>query len=175
MTIHPAVDGEEVASRIANQDWLMSWHPRVAVPEGTRHGSAGICVPAQGQVVLISPDAVHWDLPAGRPESDETWEETLRREILEEACATVRSARLLGFVRGRCVRGQEAGLVLVRAFWLVDVVLGPWMPEHEVAHRKVVPISHVADHLVTEPAFLPLYRRAFEEAGLRDSEWTVAG
>jgi hypothetical protein len=39
------------------------------------------------------------------------------REIMEEACARVTGARLLGFVRGRCADGREKGLVLVRSIW----------------------------------------------------------
>jgi len=38
---------------------------------------------------VISPDGGIWDLPAGRPVPGENWEETLRREMDEEACATV--------------------------------------------------------------------------------------
>jgi hypothetical protein len=47
-----------------------------------------------------------------RPEPGETWEQTLRREMDEEACATVTGARLLGFTHGRCLTGPERGTVL---------------------------------------------------------------
>ena len=84
---------------------------------------------ADGEVVLISPDGQRWGWPGGRPEPGESWEQTLRREILEEACATVTCARLLGFVRGRCVSGREQGLVLVRSIWRAEVRLLPsWGP-----------------------------------------------
>jgi ADP-ribose pyrophosphatase YjhB (NUDIX family) len=66
-----------------------------------------------GEIVLISHDGELWDLPAGRPEGCETLEETLRREMLEEACATVLQTRLLGFVRSVCASGPEEGLDLV--------------------------------------------------------------
>src|SRR5262245_38409554 len=101
-------------SRSAGQDWLVSWHPPADVPDGLRHGAAGVCV-AGDQLVLISPDGDQWGFPAGRPEGEETFEETLRREVWEEACARVTAARLLGFARGECVAGHEEGRVLVRS------------------------------------------------------------
>ncbi len=159
-----AGDGEELAIRTAGQDWIISWHPPEAVPDGTPHGAAGVCVTGSGEVVLISENGVDWDLPAGRPEGDETWEQTLRREMLEEACATVVDARLLGFCRGSCVAGHEAGLVLVRSFWRAQVVLDAWEPRFEIKHRRVVRASDAMPHL-PQP-FLPLFRRALKEAGV---------
>src|SRR5512133_3705626 len=106
-----------------------AWHPPTAAPEGKRHGAAGICVAESGEVVVISDDEVSWDFPAGRPEGNEDWEQTLRREVLEEACAVVTEADLLGFARGRCVEGSEAGLTLVRSIWFARVRLQQWLPQ----------------------------------------------
>lgn len=154
----------EVPLHADGQDWSLAWHGPNAVLEGERHGAAGICVVETDHAVLISADGVRWDIPGGRPEGDETWEETLRREVLEEACASVRTSRLLGFVRGRCIRGHGAGLVLVRSFWYAEVVLHPWQPAHEIAHRKLVPTAELLSHLTIEPGYLPIYRRALEVA-----------
>jgi 8-oxo-dGTP pyrophosphatase MutT (NUDIX family) len=93
---HAAADGEEIVLHRDNQEVLLTWHGPDAVPAGQRHGSAGICT-VDGNIVLITSDGARWDLPAGRPEGAETWEETLRREMLEEACARVIEGRLLGF------------------------------------------------------------------------------
>ena len=117
-------------------------------------------------MALISADGAHWDLPGGRPEGFEDWEETLRRELSEEACAIVHAARLLGFSRGHCVRGGEKGLVLVRAIWRADVELQPWEPRFEIRHRRVVPAADLLSHLTLDEGYLPTYRRALIEAGL---------
>jgi 8-oxo-dGTP pyrophosphatase MutT (NUDIX family) len=91
---------------------------RRSIPrDETPHGGEGVCVTADGDIVVISPDGMIWDLPAGRPEPGDSWEQTLRREMDEEACATVVSARLLGLTRGQCVAGPERGRVLVRSVW----------------------------------------------------------
>ena len=87
--------------------------------------------------------------------------------MLEEACAVVRTARLLGFTRGRCIRGHEEGLVLVRAIWRADVELQPWDPQFEIPERRVVPVADLLSHLaVGGEGFLPVWRRAMVEAGL---------
>ena len=161
-------DGEEVAFRSNEQEWRVSWHPPGAPPAGRNHGSVGICATRSGEIVLISRDGVHWDFPAGRPEPGETWEETLRREVLEEACARVERARLLGFSRGRCVRGPQEGELLVRAFWRADVALDAWEPEMEISDRRLVPAGSAFTELATEAGRLPLrvYSRALAEAGV---------
>jgi ADP-ribose pyrophosphatase YjhB (NUDIX family) len=123
--------------------------------------------PGDDPVAVPCPDGVIWDLPAGRPEPGESWEETLRREMDEEACATVIGARLLGFTRGQCVTGPERGRVLVRSVWRADVELRPWEARFEIADRRVVaPIS--VEHAVSlgSHPFAVIIRRELQEAAL---------
>ena len=119
------------------QDWTESWHPpELPAPDGRRHGSGGICFTPEGAIVLVTQDGASWEFPAGRPEGDEDWRETLDREMLEEACAVVEDATLLGYARGTCLAGFEAGLVLVRSLWVAEVTLQPWRPQHETTGRS---------------------------------------
>lgn len=159
-------DGQEITVCGSGQEWRVSWHPPLRVPAGTPHGSAGICFTADQSIVLIGPDGDNWGLPGGRPEGKETWEETLRREVQEEACATVRKARLLGFSRSNCVSGSQEGLVLVRAFWQTQVELAKWLPQFEVPFRRIFPSSEVRDALVRShlDGSAPILLRAFDEA-----------
>src|SRR5262249_5504324 len=106
-----ARDGEPFAVRSNGGDWLIAWHPPTVVPEGVAHGANAFCVTADARVVLISADGERWGWPGGRPEGNESWEQTLRREVLEEACAAVIDPRLLGFCRAVCLTGPESGLV----------------------------------------------------------------
>ena len=158
-----------MGQRIAIGDWLVSWHPPSDPPDGIPHGAEGVCVTPSGEVVLISPDGVVWDLPAGRPEPGETWEDTLRREMREEACATVVAARLLGFNRGECVAGPELGRVLVRSIWRADVELARWDPQFEIPHRRVVPPDAAWTELAGHP-FAAFIRRELLEAGLAPAD-----
>ena len=160
-----AVDGAPIPVESMGQSWRVSWHPPPDPPDGIPHGAEGVCVTPSREIVLISSDGSHWDLPAGRPEPGETWEDTLRREMLEEACATVVAARLLGFVRGECVAGHELGRVLVRSIWRADVQLGPWAPQFEIPHRRVVASAEAWANFAGHP-FGAFVRRELLEAGV---------
>lgn len=62
-------------------EWIVDWHPASSMaPEGTPHGAAGICLTRDSGLVLISNDDARWGLPGGRPEEEESWEQTLLRE-----------------------------------------------------------------------------------------------
>jgi ADP-ribose pyrophosphatase YjhB (NUDIX family) len=161
-----ADDLEEFAVPANGGDWRAAWHPSGDAPPGRPHGANAFCVAPDDEIVLISSDGSRWGWPGGRPEPGESWEDTLRREMLEEACATVTDARLLGFVRSRCLAGHEEGLVLVRSVWRAEVTLLPWQPEHEIPFRRVVPLYSLAWHLWMENGAEPIYSRAAREAGL---------
>jgi ADP-ribose pyrophosphatase YjhB (NUDIX family) len=125
-------------------------------------------VASDGRVVVVSLDGVTWDFPAGRPEAAETWEETLHREMREEACAVVLRARLLGFGRSACVEGAEQGRVIVRSFWGADVAIEPWQPRFEIPYREVVTPAEVERRLGRSlpEALFRIHLRAIHEAGL---------
>ena len=158
-----AADGRDVAVSSDGQDWRVGWYPPPDPPAGTPHGAAALCL-SGAQVVMVSSDGRQWGLPGGRPEPHERWVDTLRREVREEACAVVTRATLLGFSRGRCVRGPEQGLVLVRSMWRAEVRLEPWDPHFEIAHRRLVPADEALRLLtIAERGMAPIYRRMFLE------------
>lgn len=161
-----ARDGEEMAVRSNGEDWVLSWHPPSPVPLGRAFGANAFCVTSGGGVVLISTDGHRWGWPGGRPEGDESWEQVLRREMLEEACARVLQARLLGYCRLVCHTGPERGLVLVRALWRADVELLEWEPQFEIPLRRVVPVGELGQHLWMEEGSEPIYSRSAHEAAL---------
>lgn len=159
-----AADGVQIPVWSGGQQWLVSWHPPDP-PDGIPHGAEGVCVTADGDIVLISPDGAIWNLPAGRPEPGESLEQTLHREMDEEACATVVCARLLAFTRGQCVAGPERGRVLVRSVWRADVELRPWEAPFEIAERRVVAAAAAGDALsLGSQPFAPIIRRELREA-----------
>jgi ADP-ribose pyrophosphatase YjhB (NUDIX family) len=162
----PIVERKPLAVRSNGGAWFIEWHSAVTQPEGTNHGANAFCVTPDNHVVLISGDGERWGWPGGRPEGDESWEQTLRREVLEEACAVVRGARLLGFSRGVCVSGPEHGLVLVRSMWRADVELNAWEPRFEIRYRRLVRADDLLSHFWIEDGFEALYHRVLIEAGI---------
>jgi ADP-ribose pyrophosphatase YjhB (NUDIX family) len=163
-----ARDVETFAVHAKGGDWLTAWHPPGLAPDGVAHGASGFCVTVGDEVILINQRGDEWEWPGGRPEADETWEQTFRREMLEETCSIVREARLLGFCRSACQTGPEAGLVLVRSIWRGEVELLPWEPRFEVKERRLVPASKVLSEMDIDPGWEPILWRAAIEAGLVD-------
>jgi len=165
-TSRVARDGEEFAVSSNCGEWLTAWHAPDLIPAGTPNGANAFCIAAGDGVVLISNDSERWGWPGGRPEGDESWEQTLRREVVEETCSLVCSAWLLGFCRSVCLSGPEKGLVLVRSIWRAEVELMPWKPRFEISHRRIVPVAELMSHLWMEEGLEPIYRRALKVAGL---------
>lgn len=158
--------GEVLLVHSRGQDWHSSWHPpHLPAPDGQRHGSEGICITPDGNVILVSSHGERWVLPAGRPESDEDWRATLDREVFEEACATVTEAVLLGYGRGQCIKGPERGLVLVRSVWRAKVTVHDWQPQFEIKHRLILSPAEALAKMEADP-FRPFQLRAFHDAGL---------
>lgn len=159
--------GESLLVHSAGQDWLSSWHPpHLPAPDGKRHGSEGVCITSDGDVILVTENDLTWDLPAGRPEGAEDWRATLEREVLEEACATVIDATLLGYGRGECIKGPELGLVLVRSVWQATVTVHAWQPRYEITHRVVLSPHEALARVGLDHPFRPFPLRAFHDAGL---------
>src|SRR5260370_23572779 len=154
---HAASDGQEFVVRSNGGDWLIAWHSPSAVPAGTPHGANAFCVTADDRVVLISNDGERWGWPGGRPEGDESWEQTLRREILEETCSVVNDARLLGFCRSVCLGGPERDRVLVRSIWRAEDELLSWKAHFEIPHLRVIPAGELFAPLWVEYGCVPIY------------------
>jgi 8-oxo-dGTP pyrophosphatase MutT (NUDIX family) len=160
--------GEVLRVALSGNTWLSSWHEPLTVPRGTQHGAAAVCVTDDQGIVLVTNDGIHWDTPGGRQEPHETDEQTMRREVLEEACASVRSSRLLGYSRGECVGGREEGLVLIRSLWRAEVDVRAWLPRFETIERRIETPQRALEILCRENLFAslaPLYRRWFIESG----------
>jgi len=161
-----AADDERFSIQANGGNWLTAWHAPGNTPSGRPHGASGFCVTPEGGVVLISDDGKRWVWPGGRPENNESWEQTFRREMLEETCSIVQDTKLLGFCRSECLSGPEKGLILVRSVWRGDVDLLPWRPRYEIPHRLVVPGRDLFAVMSIDPGWEPIMRRAACEAGL---------
>src|SRR6266571_1170567 len=58
----------------------------------------GVVFNAEGEILLIQ-EKGKWKIPGGTPEGDETAEETLRRELIEEADVTIKELVPVGVQR----------------------------------------------------------------------------
>ena len=80
-------------------------------------------------------------MPGGRPEGNEDWEQTLRREVLEEAFVVVTDACLLGFTVAVASKGRRGARCWSgRSGWR-RARLDEWLPRFEIRYRQLVPFE----------------------------------
>jgi len=85
-------------SSFAGRDLTMTWQATSVLPADVKISQvSAFCLDDNNQVLIIKNEH-GWGLPGGHPEDGETIDETLAREIQEEAGATIKSSKLIGYV-----------------------------------------------------------------------------
>ena len=85
-----------------------------------------------------------WTLPGGHPEEGETKEETLRREVMEETCSTIKDLHYIGAVE---VIEDDETYYQLRYTARLDQLL-EYKPEFEVSERKLVSLEDLYDYVI---------------------------
>jgi 8-oxo-dGTP pyrophosphatase MutT (NUDIX family) len=138
--------------------------------DAPRGSSYGLCVTADGDAVLVNEDGrPAWGLPGGRPEAGETPDETLAREVVEEACARVLDAELLFATEDTFLDTERAVThrFATSIYW-ARVALEPWEPRFEKTARHLVPLADIAEELRWElPLFLEIHAGAMDAEARR--------
>jgi len=57
----------------------------------------GVCFDNNGNILIIRTPNENWNIPGGTPEDDETPEQTLKRELEEEADVTIGKNVMIGY------------------------------------------------------------------------------
>ena len=128
----------------ASGTWKVSLHPPDDRPEGAPHGSEAICMVDDESTVLVRNTAGRLNTPGGHPEPGESSEETMIREVREEAGAEVTSWQLIAFARSECLEGERKEHVMVRDMYVARVQLLPWQqPPTEIVERTIVPLHQL--------------------------------
>ena len=124
------------------------WVPAGVEPPVPASRAQAVCLTAPDRAVMvgIGPELT-WGLPGGGLEGDESVLEGLAREMREEACAELLEATLLGHQVGVEVRADGVGPLWAQAKHLATVRLDPFEPQHEITHRREVPLDEVVAEL----------------------------
>lgn len=158
-----ADDYQEI--KLDDGKWGLTWYPPEDIPNGENHGSAGVCFNREGNICLIRIKGVsYWEFPAGRPANGESNSETLKREVLEEACSEILDFQLIGHLKTR----QPDGKSRIRSFYKTNIKVLPWEQLHEIEERKFCKASEISG-LVSEN-FRPLVLKALVESGIQKEE-----
>lgn len=131
--------------------WRVSLHAPDSKPEGAPHGSEAICMVDNETTVLVRNTSGRLNTPGGHPEAGESSEETMMREVREEACAEVSSWQLIAYARSECLEGERKGHVMVRDMYVARVELLPWVqPDFEIVERFTVPIDQLVATMISD-------------------------
>lgn len=96
----------------------------------------------QNQLLIVRNDNT-WTIPGGHPEKDETKEETLKRELMEEACVTLKDIHYIGAVE--VVENGETYFQLRYTAKVLETL--PFKQEWEICERKFVDINDLPNFI----------------------------
>ena len=93
--------------------------------------------------LLIVKSGKTWTVPGGHPEQGETQVETLTREIMEEACVTIKDIKYLGAVE--VVENSKTYYQLRYTAKVKDIL--PFKGEWETEERLFVDLNDIANYI----------------------------
>jgi ADP-ribose pyrophosphatase YjhB (NUDIX family) len=135
------------------RELLVTWRDTSFSPPCLSGNQAsGICFTEDNMVVLVSNDGQTWSLPGGHTESGESTEDTLVREVNEEACAMVTNLAYLGAQEVRDLADNTGSTIHYQALFWARVRLGEFEPKYETKARRLVLPSEINDSLYQTPS-----------------------
>ena len=118
---------------------IVEWLPSpFAPPRDLVTQASGVCFTDDGEIVLVAGAKHAWSLPGGHPEPGETLEQTLTREVREEACAEICHSVYLGAQQVDDPQSPDGLTHYYQARFWARVRLEPFAPQFERLYRVCV-------------------------------------
>ncbi len=96
----------------------------------------------QNQLLIVK-NGDTWTIPGGHPEKGETKEETLNRELMEEACVTLDKTHYMGAVE--VVENNEKYFQLRYTAKVKEIF--PFKQEWEICERKFIDLKDLPNYI----------------------------
>ncbi|MFA6525803.1 MAG: NUDIX domain-containing protein [Candidatus Buchananbacteria bacterium] len=154
----------------AGRDLTLTWQEAENIPVGKNISQvSAFCLDNEDKVLIIK-NKHGWGLPGGHPESGETLEESLKREIMEEADCSIKDFKLIGYVEvndpnNDSIEGRE--YFQLRFFCRLSDI-GEFRAEFETSERNFVSPAELPEYIewmkssVTGQAQIESFIRFFE-------------
>lgn len=125
-----------------SENCKMLWREGFVLTNGKHTQVSGYVFNGNGELLIVK-NGKTWTIPGGHPENGETYMQTLARELMEEACVTLREEKYLGAVE--VVENGET-YYQIRFTAKVDKIL-PFKQEWEISERKFVKLEDLHNYI----------------------------
>ena len=128
---------------ILSKNCKIAWREAAEIGNAKYTQGSGYVLNEQGQLLIVKNQNT-WTIPGGHPEAGETKEETLKRELMEEACITLKDIHYLG-----AVEVVENGETYYQLRYTAKVnELLPFQQEWEICERKFVDFADLSKYII---------------------------
>ena len=127
---------------ILSENCKMRWHEGFPINGEKYTQVSGYIFNDKNEMLIVKGGKV-WTVPGGHPEVGETKEETLHREIMEEACITLKDVNYLGAVE--VVENGETYYQLRYTAHVNEVL--PFTEEWETSEREFVALDNLPEYI----------------------------
>ena len=128
----------------------------------------GICFNSKGQILIIKEK--EWKIPGGTPRKGESPEETLKRELIEEADTVISKCWPLGVQKVDYPDNPDANMKIFYQYRYVCLIekLLPQTPDPDnglVHPRKLIPVKEITRWVKWGPTGKAMFKDAIELFG----------
>ncbi len=127
---------------ILSESCKIAWRGNLNIKNGRVTQVSGYVFNKHNQLLIVKNNDV-WTIPGGHPEKNESKEDTLKRELMEEACVTLGEVSYLGAVE---VQENSETYFQLRYTARTSEIL-PFKQEWETCERKFIDIKDLPRYI----------------------------
>lgn len=132
----------EECYEILSENCKILWREDFEISNQKYTQVSGYIFNSQRQLLIVKNGNI-WTIPGGHPENNETFLQTLNREIMEEACVKISDARYIGSVE---VVEKEEKYYQLRFVATISELL-PFKQEWEISERLFVELKDLDKYI----------------------------